>query len=72
MEHIGMEVNDRVGAHRERMRQLGFRLVQMWVPDVRADTFAVEARRQSLAVSAADRITGGQEFIDAASAPWDE
>jgi len=27
-----MAVNDRVGAHRDRMRERGFRLVQMWVP----------------------------------------
>lgn len=29
------------------MRHAGFRLVQMWVPDTRADGFARECQRQS-------------------------
>jgi antidote-toxin recognition MazE-like antitoxin len=29
------------------MRQAGFRLVQLWVPDTRAKGFAGECRRQS-------------------------
>ena len=67
-----MAVNDRVGAHRDRMRERGFRLVQMWVPDIRSDEFAAEARRQSQAVGVADRVSDDQGFIEAVSVKWDE
>ncbi|MBX0300147.1 antitoxin MazE family protein [Cryobacterium sp. 1639] len=67
-----MAVNERVGAHRDRMRQRGFRLVQVWVPDVRSDTFASEAHRQSIAIAAAERATDDQSFIEAVSVEWDE
>jgi hypothetical protein len=30
------------------MRHAGFRLIQLWVPDTRAQGFAEECRRQSL------------------------
>ncbi|MEB0001037.1 MULTISPECIES: antitoxin MazE family protein [unclassified Cryobacterium] len=50
-----MAVRDRVGKHRDRMREQGFRLVQVWVPDVRSERFAAEAHRQSVAVASADR-----------------
>ena len=36
---------------RERMRERGFRLIQIWVPDTRAAAFAKECRRQSLLVA---------------------
>ncbi|TFB84764.1 DUF3018 family protein [Cryobacterium algoricola] len=67
-----MAVRDRVGKHRDRMREQGFRLVQVWVPDVRSEHFAAEAHRQSVAVASADRGGDEQAFIEAASAPWDE
>jgi len=40
-----------VQRYRERMRQAGFRLVQLWVPDTRAQGFAEECRRQSRAAA---------------------
>jgi hypothetical protein len=67
-----MTVRDRVGKHRDRMREQGFRLVQVWVPDVRSEHFATEAHRQSVAVAAADSGGDEQAFIEAVSAPWDE
>jgi len=33
------------------MQRAGFRLVQLWVPDTRADGFAQECRRQSRAAA---------------------
>jgi len=54
------------------MRRRGFRLVQVWVPDVRSDEFAAEARRQSKAVAAADRSGDDQDFVEAVSVEWDE
>ena len=37
-----------VKRYRERMRDSGLRLVQVWLPDTRARGFADECRRQSL------------------------
>ncbi|SEN34684.1 Protein of unknown function [Cryobacterium luteum] len=54
------------------MRDQGFRLVQVWVPDVRGERFAAEAHRQSEMVAAADRQSDDQEFIEAVSVSWDE
>jgi hypothetical protein len=36
-----------VTRYRQRMRRAGFRLVQLWVPDTRAQGFATECKRQS-------------------------
>ena len=54
------------------MREKGFRVVQMWVPDVRSERFVEEAHRQSSAVGSADRVTDDQAFIEAVSVDWDE
>ena len=40
-----------VQRYRERMRHAGFRLVQLWLPDTRAQGFAQECRRQSRAAT---------------------
>ena len=67
-----MAVRDRVSEYRRRMRERGFRSVQIWVPDVRTPMFASEAERQAALVAAADRRSDEQSFIEAVSAPWDE
>lgn len=69
---IVMAVKDRVSEYRRRMRERGFRPVQIWVPDVRTPQFEAEARRQSLVVADADRRGDDQEFVEAVSAAWDE
>lgn len=63
---------DKVREHRERLRQLGLRPIQIWVPDVRAPAFRSEAHRQSLAVAAGPHAAENQAFIDAVSAMDDE
>ncbi len=40
-----------VARHRQRMREAGFRPLQIWVPDTRSSKFAAECRRQSLLVA---------------------
>lgn len=45
--------------------------MQIWVPDVRAPEFVVEAHRQSAAVAASDYEADDQGFVDAISADWD-
>ena len=54
------------------MHERGFRQIQMWVPDARTDEFKREARRQALAVAAADRAGDDQDFIEQISEDWPE
>jgi Protein of unknown function (DUF3018) len=58
---------EKVRLHRERLRAQGLRPVQIWVPDVRARSFARAARQQSKAVAAGKRAKRDQRFIDGIS-----
>jgi len=58
---------EKVRQHRERLRAQGLRPIQLWVPDVRAAEFRVEAHRQSARVAASAREREDQGFIDAIS-----
>jgi hypothetical protein len=62
----------KVREHRERLRSQGLRPIQIWVPDVRAPSFRLEAHRQSLAVAASAYAREDQAFIEAASDCGDE
>lgn len=64
--------NDKVRAHRARLREQGLRPIQIWVPDVRSPKFAAEARRQSRLVAASEQEPEDQAFVDAVSEPLDE
>jgi hypothetical protein len=44
-----------VQRYRDRMRDAGLRLVQVWVPDTRAKGFVEECRRQSLVARKSSR-----------------
>ena len=52
---------------RERLRRLGLRPIQIWVPDVRSPNFKLNAHRQSLAVARSQKAAEDQAFIDAIS-----
>jgi hypothetical protein len=58
----------KVQRHRERLRRLGLRPIQIWVPDVRSPAFRAEAHRQSLATAFSVGEREDQAFIDAVSA----
>jgi hypothetical protein len=62
----------KVQEHRKRLRALGLRPIQVWVPDVRAPEFRSEAHRQSAAVSASATERDDRAFIDAISDLDDE
>ena len=62
----------RVRAYRARLRAQGLRPVQIWIPDTRSPEFAVEAHRQSLAVSRSRQEKDDQAFIDSVSIDLDE
>jgi hypothetical protein len=57
----------KVREHRARLRAQGLRPIQVWVPDVRAPGFLVEARRQSLLVATSPSDKEDQAFVDAIS-----
>ena len=61
---------ERVREHRQRLRALGLRPVQIWVPDVRAPEFVAEAHRQSAAIAASEQEADDQAFVDAISVDW--
>jgi hypothetical protein len=65
-------VTERVKSHRERMRERGYRPVQLWLPDVRGEAFAAQASRQSRLVAASDRAGDDQDFVEAVTFPWDQ
>lgn len=54
------------------MRERGLRPLQIWVPDVRTETFATEAHRQALLVAEAEQIGDEQDFVESISTRWDE
>jgi hypothetical protein len=58
---------EKVRRYRERLRQQGLWPIQIWVPDVRAPSFRVQAHRQSLAVAESATAYEDQAFIDAVS-----
>lgn len=61
------DIRNRVQAHRARLRAQGMRPIQIWVPDVRSEQFAAEARRQSRAVARSRYAEADQDFVDAVS-----
>ena len=67
-----MAVKDRVSEYRRRMRERGYRPVQVWVPDVRTAQFAAEAHRQAALVAGSAQPSDDQSFVEAITAPWDE
>ncbi|XPP26564.1 MAG: antitoxin MazE-like protein [Leucobacter sp.] len=67
-----MAVRQRVSDYRRRMRERGYRPVQLWLPDVRTAAFAAEAKRQTALVAEADRRGDDQEFIEAVSVSWED
>ena len=42
-----MGITERVRKHRQELRKLGLRPLQIWVPDTRRENFAEECKRQS-------------------------
>lgn len=60
----------RVQKHRQSLRAAGLRPIQIWVPDVRSKSFAIQARRQSLAIAGSAQEKDDLAFIESV-ADWD-
>ncbi len=56
-----------VTRRRDKLRAMGLRPVQIWVPDTRAPGFAAEARRQSELVGRSPESQEAQAWIEANS-----
>lgn len=63
---------EKVRAHRSRLRAMGLRPVQIWVPDTRSKRFAAAAHRQSLAIARSAVEADDQAFVEAVSDAWPE
>ena len=64
------DVARRVQKHRQSLRAAGLRPIQIWVPDVRSKSFAIQARRQSLAIARSAQEKDDLAFIESV-ADWD-
>ena len=62
----------KVRKHRDRLRALGLRPIQIWVPDVRAKAFRGQARKQSRMVAVSAHGRDDQAFVDSVSDRGDE
>jgi hypothetical protein len=70
---MGLSSDERVRRRRTKLREMGLRPVQIWVPDTRAPGFAAECRRQCEAIAAAPMNEAEIVFWDAATADaWDD
>jgi hypothetical protein len=59
---------DKVRKHRVRLRAMGLRPIQFWVPDVRSPAFLADARRQCVAVANSPYAAEDQAWVDSISA----
>jgi hypothetical protein len=64
------DVARRVRKHRQALRAAGLRPIQIWVPDVRSKSFAVQARRQSQSIARSAQERDDLAFIES-MAEWD-
>lgn len=67
----GRRSRAKVATYRDRLRALGLRPIQIWVPDVRAPGFAAEARRQALLIANSAGEAEDQTFVESISMVWD-
>ena len=59
--------SEKMRDYRARLRAAGLRPEQIWVPDIHAENFAEEARRQSLLVSNRSSEADALDFIETAA-----
>jgi len=57
----GATVRERVSAYRRRLRAMGYRPVEVWVPDTRDARFRASFRKQCRAVAALERSQAAME-----------
>jgi hypothetical protein len=56
---------EKVRVHRAKLRKMGLRPVQIWIPDIDSPEFIRQAHRDSLAVARSPYAADDQAFVDA-------
>jgi hypothetical protein len=59
--------HERVRVYRAKMKQQGFRQINIWVPDTKSPKFRKECRRQSRLASAAHQSAQLDELLNVAA-----
>ena len=59
--------HESVRVYRAKMKQQGFRLISIWVPDTKSPKFRKECRRQSRLASAADQSAQLDDLLNVAA-----
>lgn len=62
---------DRVRAHREKLRRLGLKPIQFWVPDVNSEKYKADIRLQCLAVANSPQEKADIAFVESLI-EWDD
>jgi len=63
-----MTATERVASYRARLREKGFKPIQVWVPNVTAPGFTAEVRRQAALIAEGECVDGIDEWIEAQTA----
>ena len=61
---------DKVRQHRARLRALGMRPLQIWVPDTASAAFTAAAHRQAATVAGSVLEPEDQAFVDSLGEDW--
>jgi hypothetical protein len=67
MPEITDKSDDSVKRYRQRMRERGYRQVNIWVPNTRAPAFVKRCREESLRAARADADEGILDDLDVAA-----
>ncbi|WP_374406330.1 antitoxin MazE family protein [Pelagerythrobacter sp.] len=68
--HEPLSSAERTARHRAKMRALGLKPKQFWLPDVNDPAFIAEAKRQSRLAAQCSDSEDVQKFIDAITDEW--
>ncbi len=71
MIHEQLSGKTRAARYRAAMRARGYRIKQMWVPDVRSSAFRAQIAQEVAAIDASAGAAEDQAFVDAVS-DWDD
>jgi hypothetical protein len=70
--HDKISGRDRSAQHRAEMRAKGYRLKQIWVPDLRRSEVVEQIRAEARAIAASAQEAEEQAWVDAISEPWED
>ena len=71
-EHRRIGSRERTARHRARMREKGYRLKQIWVPDLRRPEVLARLQAEALAIARSPEEPEEQAWVDSVSLRWDD